>query len=150
MTKNINKKPGFTLVELLVVLAIVAALTTLATIAYDNSLANARDHQRVTDIARIQIALEQYHRDEGAYPPSLSWGQPLTGSISSTTYMEAVPSAPTVVDGNCPIAASQYSYTPGTDDSYEIEFCLGSNVGDTKSGFNCAKSDGSITAGNCN
>ena len=151
MVQNINRKNGFTLVELLVVLAIVAVLTSLATVAYDNSLARARDHQRLTDINRIQIALEQYHRDEGVYPPALNWGQALVGSTSpSTTYMVIVPNAPTVIDGDCPGNSNQYIYTPGSgNDSYGIDFCLGNNVDQTKSGSNCAKSDGSIAAGVC-
>ena len=140
MTKLNNKKLGFTLVEILIVLTIISIIAALATIAYDNYLTSARDHQRASDINRIQLALEQYHRDEGFYPSTLTPGQALIGSTSSTTYMAIVPEPPTTVDGAC--SDSNYTYNQNSADSYTLTFCLGSQTGDMTAGVSCATPNG--------
>ena len=145
--KIIHKNRAFTLVELLVAIAIIATIITLATVAYNNSIAQSRDHQRVSDIARIQTALEEYHRDEGSYPATITLGQPLVGSTSSTTYINIIPTAPTTIDGDCSSSSNSFYYTASTDNaSYTIGFCLGNNTGSLTTGHNCATPNGIINS----
>jgi type II secretion system protein G len=61
-------KIGFTLVELLVVVAIIGLLTGVVVISITNVKAKARDAQRVSDINTINTALNMYHNDFNAYP----------------------------------------------------------------------------------
>lgn len=69
MPKLVNSsESGFTLVELLVVICIVAILTVIGMGAYGNILKNSRDAKRQTDLRLIQSALEKYHADQGYYP----------------------------------------------------------------------------------
>ncbi len=59
---------GFTLVELLIVVAIIAVLVSVGAVSYTTAQRNARDSQRKSDLKKIQLALEQFHADNGAYP----------------------------------------------------------------------------------
>jgi len=64
---NSNKK-GFTLIELLVVIAIISVLAAVIITNISSSRAKARDAKRISDIAQIQLALEQYFNKFGVYP----------------------------------------------------------------------------------
>ena len=59
---------GFSLIELMVSIAIVAILTALIIVNIASSRAKARDAKRISDIAQIQLALEQYFTKNGTYP----------------------------------------------------------------------------------
>ena len=74
MIKNkLNNKKGFTLVELLVVVAIVAILSVTAYVALGGQTGKARDSRRKSDIAAIQNALELYYiNNDSRYPNSLA------------------------------------------------------------------------------
>lgn len=63
-----NKK-GFTLIEVVTVLAIVAALAVITTVAVSASLKYFRQVAIVHDIAQITAALEIYKQQYGEYPP---------------------------------------------------------------------------------
>ncbi|TXG78350.1 type II secretion system protein [Candidatus Dojkabacteria bacterium] len=58
---------GFTLVELLITISIIAILSTVAITVYTNAQKNARDGKRIEDIKQIQLALEQYYALNKAY-----------------------------------------------------------------------------------
>ncbi len=64
-----NKK-GFTLIELLVVIAIIGTLSTIITVVFVSAQKNARDQQRKSDLAKIQVALEVYFSRNNFYPPN--------------------------------------------------------------------------------
>lgn len=63
---------GFTLVELLVVMAIIGVLVTIAGGGFRLSQVRGRDTQRKSDLKQIANALELYYSDYGAYPDSSS------------------------------------------------------------------------------
>jgi prepilin-type N-terminal cleavage/methylation domain-containing protein len=64
------KKTGFTLVELLVVMAILVFLSVglLATLNPIFQVDKANDARRKKDLAKIKIAFEEYYNDKGCYP----------------------------------------------------------------------------------
>ncbi len=62
---------GFTIVEVIVVIAIVAVLTVIIFPSINNIRAKNRDAERVSDIATIQLALSFYKNKIGQYPMSL-------------------------------------------------------------------------------
>lgn len=62
-------KRGFTLIEILVVIAIVSLLAIAAIMGYLAQLPKARDAERKADIERIKIAFEDYYNDNECYPP---------------------------------------------------------------------------------
>ncbi len=59
---------GFTLLELLVVMTIIAILAAIGLSNYTRSLSRGRDARRRSDLKTIQNALEQYYLAKGVYP----------------------------------------------------------------------------------
>lgn len=90
------RKNGFTLVELLIAVMIIAVLMTIAIPAYNKFNAKSRDTKRQSDIKVVQSALEQYKLDQGYYPnlPDLPWGGSLTSPTGNKTYMGKLPKDP--------------------------------------------------------
>ncbi len=64
-----SKIKGFTLIELIIVLTIVAILVVIALVLYRSQFFKGNDARRKADIARIKIALEEYEKDKNCYPP---------------------------------------------------------------------------------
>jgi prepilin-type N-terminal cleavage/methylation domain-containing protein len=140
------KQKAFTLIELLVVIAIIGILTTIAVVALNNARAKARDAKRVADVKQVQTALELFFNDKGRYPTDEEFASGSIYSTSSngtTTYMAAVPTAPTPADGSCSSGDNQFTYSNTTDGgSYTIRYCLGGTTGSLLTGANCATPGG--------
>lgn len=62
------RRSGFTLVELLIVIAIMAALAGVAIPALNDRAARSRDARRLTDMQTIVRALDEYLLDMGKLP----------------------------------------------------------------------------------
>ncbi len=67
-----NRKNGFTLFELLTVIAIIGVLAGLLLPALGKARERAKIAKCVTTIASLQTALSMYSVDYGVYPPSTS------------------------------------------------------------------------------
>ena len=66
-------KDGFTLLELLIVIAIIGILVAMGTVSYSTAQKRARDTQRRGDLKAIQDGFEQYYaQNNGNYPSSCS------------------------------------------------------------------------------
>lgn len=63
---------GFTIIELLIVIAIIAILAGLVLNNFQGAQAKARDTQRVTDVNNIHSKLEEYYNENGAYPGDIT------------------------------------------------------------------------------
>lgn len=59
---------GFTIVELLVVIVVIALLAAISIVAFSGVQQRARDTQRKSDLAAIQKVLAIYYADKGGYP----------------------------------------------------------------------------------
>ena len=81
------RRRGFTLVELMVVMAIVALLLALALPRYFGHLEKARETVLRQDLATMRDAIDKYHGDRGRYPESLD-------ELVSARYLRAVPVDP--------------------------------------------------------
>jgi len=66
-----KKSNGFTLVELLVVLSILALLLTLAVPKYFTSIDKAKDATLKQDLNTLRESLDKYYADNGQYPKTL-------------------------------------------------------------------------------
>jgi general secretion pathway protein G len=62
------KRRGFTLVELLIVIAIIGILSVVVVVAVGGAQAKSRDTKRKADIKAISMALESYKSFQSAYP----------------------------------------------------------------------------------
>lgn len=102
---------GFTVLEILIVIAVFGLLATLAVLSLNSARARARDAQRISDISVLRNAFSQYYLERSNYPASggVSLGQPGTktdvfgyGGFSSAQeangviYLNRVPTGPTV------------------------------------------------------
>ncbi len=62
---------GFTLIERLVVIAIIGLLSSVVLASLSSARAKARDAQRLSGIKQMQLALELYYDKNGYYPKVL-------------------------------------------------------------------------------
>lgn len=107
MLNIMRKNKGFTLIEILVVVAIIGVLAAIGLGSFASTQAKARDSKRKSDLSAISRAVEMYYNDFGRYPTSdasgnivgcgstgttaCSWGGSFT---ATTTYMQDMPSDP--------------------------------------------------------
>jgi prepilin-type N-terminal cleavage/methylation domain-containing protein len=63
-----KRQAGYTIIELLIVMIVVAILAGLGFSAIQNSQARSRDTERATDIDNLHSKLEAYYSDNGGYP----------------------------------------------------------------------------------
>jgi uncharacterized protein (TIGR02145 family)/uncharacterized repeat protein (TIGR02543 family)/prepilin-type N-terminal cleavage/methylation domain-containing protein len=89
----LNKKSGFTLLEILLVVGIISILAGIVIVAINPSkqLATVRNTERKSDIKQISNALDQYYIDHNHYPNTVLGSLTEicdTGSLSTTTGSE--------------------------------------------------------------
>lgn len=139
------KKKSFTLIELLIVIAMVALISILAISSFGGTRTKARDTKRLADIKQIQTALEMYYSDQNDYPAgtnlklgangvsqclyhnaSLDTGFKANCVSGAITYMGKVPTDPKPVLNE---AEYVYNHIPGTN-TYSIRYYLESGAGD--------------------
>ena len=87
MIARLRVSRGFTLIELLVVMSLVVILASLALVQYRQSVVRAREAVLKDDLFKMRDAIDQYHADKNAYPPTL-------GSLASDGYLRAIPKDP--------------------------------------------------------
>jgi len=76
---------GFTLVEMLVVVALLSILSTASVVGYKAQLDKTHDTRKKSDFSKIRVALEDYYNDNNCYPNSLpECNQPLDQYLSQT------------------------------------------------------------------
>jgi prepilin-type N-terminal cleavage/methylation domain-containing protein len=84
MAYDFMKRKGFTLLELLIVIAIIGVLISVGVVSYSQAQRKTRNSRRRSDIKALQNAWEQYYADNnGKYP--YSSGCPDASSM--TTYL---------------------------------------------------------------
>ena len=107
MKNSLKFKRGFTLAEILIVIAIIGILASIALIGLGGSRVKARDAKRIAEVRQIQSGLELYFNRCGFYPgptdctggfaaqPAPSWAQvnlALEAGLGITTIPDEDPS----------------------------------------------------------
>lgn len=86
---------GFTLLEMLVVIGLIAMLAAVGSISYSTAQKKARDARRQTDVRAIQNAMEQYYSVCGyQYPTTLGTNITCTTVNPTINIMPTVPVDP--------------------------------------------------------
>ena len=78
---------GFTLIELMVVLSIVALLLTLAVPRYFGSIDKSKEAVLRENLNQMRDAISRYYADKGKYPESLD-------ALAAEKYLRGVPLDP--------------------------------------------------------
>lgn len=130
--------PGFTIVELLIVIVVIGILAAITIVAYNGVQARAHDADRVNDMNVIKKALTLFYVDNGYYParaeffnatfrrdtlkiPDSAVNPPGTSSSNSIAYCWST-------------SPNQYCYvgTPASGGSFDCgtsgEHCIGYRI----------------------
>jgi len=87
MNRVIGRSRGFTMIELLVVLALIVILATMGMTQYRTSVIHAREAVLKEDLFRMRDAIDQYYADKNQYPSTLD-------ALVTDGYMRQVPEDP--------------------------------------------------------
>ena len=95
-------RSGFSLIEIMVVVAIILILTTIAILIYTSPSIKilAKKARTKEELQMIQIALEAYHTDLKRYPPESNWRNELLGkgvliyNTEGVSYISKIPKDP--------------------------------------------------------
>jgi general secretion pathway protein G len=80
-------KKGFTLIEVLVVMAIVATLLSLALPRYWNTYQKSREAALKHDLSAVRDAIDKFYADTGQYPDDLA-------ELVNKKYLRSYPEDP--------------------------------------------------------
>jgi len=123
--RRVRKDRGFTIVELLIVIVVIAILAAITVVAYNGIQARGRDSARKNDLVFIKKALELYYIDNGRYPSvSCASGCKINGAWVSTSdgswsnlaavlvpkYISKLPSDPQASTATNPALGGGYNY----------------------------------------
>jgi general secretion pathway protein G len=78
---------GFTLLELLVVMAIIATLLTIAVPRYFRSLQRSREAVLMQDLTTLRESIDKFYGDTGKYPQTLA-------ALVEKHYLRSIPVDP--------------------------------------------------------
>jgi len=118
-----RKHKGFTLIEILVTVVIIAILTAIGVVAYSSINKRSRDAKRKSDIEQIRSALEMYRSDNGYYP-NITWGDYAHASGLETLLDPYIPDIP-----SDPLSTQYYWYKElGLSDGKYYAYCLSAHL----------------------
>jgi prepilin-type N-terminal cleavage/methylation domain-containing protein len=160
MVTSMNNQKGFTLVELMVVMAIIAILSTMGLSQYGNFIKNARDTTRVADLSALNVVLLDSIQSDGVVPEDVDAFEkkikevagkfivdPLDGKVSclkadSTTTVACHYQYGACDGGTGYILATSFESKSNTDKKYKKD--------DVSTSDDTGLSDDLYEIGNCN
>lgn len=127
----LERKNGFTLIEILIVLSIIGILLGLAVPQYQMSVKRAREAVLKENLFIMRKMIDQYYQDKHKYPPSLQ-------SLVEEKYLKTLP-----ID---PITGSNETWQEVRQSPPADEYVPFENLGvvDVKSGSEAKALDGTL------
>lgn len=122
---------GFTLIEILIVVAIIAILASVVLVGLGPTQSLGRDARRVSDLHEVQNGLELYYNAKGQYPigGNNAWSNLGTALSTAVPSITSIPSDP----------SSNRSYAYSSDASglgYILQAQMENLTGGPWSGYN--------------
>ena len=108
--KNMFTKKGFTLIEILIVVAIIGILASVVVVGLGPAQRKGRDSRRLSDLRSVQNALELYYGKIGHYPDQAdvtSWDTLVTKLTTADIGTKQIP--------NDPATGKSYAYATDED-----------------------------------
>jgi prepilin-type N-terminal cleavage/methylation domain-containing protein len=129
-------KKGFTLVELLIVMAVIAILIGIAIPSFRGMQQEAWRTQAQGDVRVLKIAVESYYKNQGAYPA--------TGDTWQDTLIAATPAIieKALTD---PFSSTSASYVYKTDSDTSARYYVIYSVGPSGTDSLSIASTGTLT-----
>jgi general secretion pathway protein G len=118
---------GFTIIELLVVMALIVTLSSIAMSQYRQSVQFTKESVLKDDLFKLRDAIDQYYADKNTYPPALD-------DLVTGGYIRALPKDP-ITD-----SSTSWQAIPGEPDPANPSTVPG--IYDVKSGAEGAAIDG--------
>jgi general secretion pathway protein G len=122
-----SQERGFTLIEMIIVLAIVSILTSIAIPVYRLHILHAREAVLREDLFSMRQSIDQYTQDKNKAPQNLE-------DLVSSGYLHLVPKDP--------FTDSNQTWQPVSDDSIQQLDQTDPGIVDVHSGSNQVGSDG--------
>jgi general secretion pathway protein G len=123
-----HRQRGFTLIELIIVIAVIAILLSIAVPAYNIHVMHAKEAVLKEDLYSLRTAIDQYTQDKDKAPQSLE-------DLVSSGYLHGIPKDP--------FTNATDTWQPVTDDSIMNLGQSETGITDVHSGSNKVSSDGS-------
>lgn len=120
-------RAGFTLLELMVVMALIVVLAGMAMASYRNAVTLGQEAVLKEDLFRMKDAIDQYYADKNKYPANLQ-------ALVSDGYLRAIPEDPFTR------SSSTWQEVPAEPDANNVSAEIG--VYDVKSGSDRISSQG--------
>ncbi len=125
---NPKSRSGFTIVELLIVIVVIAILAAISVVAYGGIQQRARDSQRAQDMATIKKTLLMYNATHGGvlrtftYSGAGSGGWNYSAGSNWLSFLETE-------YGKMPVDPLNVNAFTGREDSSYYYYCYGVGVG---------------------
>jgi len=116
----LKNRKGFTLIEILIVVAIIAILASVVLVGLAPTQQAGRDARRVSDLSEVQNGLELYYNHFGLYPGTV------TGAAGSPSSSGWPGFATTLVNSN--VGVSSVSSDPSNGRQYTYWYASAANV----------------------
>lgn len=105
---------GFTLIELIVVISIIAILLSITIPTYSRSLVSARERALRSDLSLLRNAIWDYTFDKQKAPQGLD-------DLRAAGYIDKIPNDPMTHEPNWEVVEDEYLLTPEQQDPGVID-----------------------------
>jgi general secretion pathway protein G len=119
-----TRAAGFTLIELMVVMVLIAILLTIAVPRYFGTVDNGKLSVQRQNIAALRDAIDKYYGDEGKYPATLQ-------DLVDKRYLREVPVDPVTDKRDWVVVAPADTSQSGV---YDIQSALAPKEGEQSNG----------------
>jgi general secretion pathway protein G len=134
-----NNKKGFTLIEILVVVAIIGLLSSIILVGLGGFQARARDANRIADLRQVENGLALYYNRYRVYPNANTWDALRTALTGAGVGVNRIP--------DDPLPGQTYQYAVSGDGQ---QYVLAATLEDNNNRELLKDVDGTVLGINCN
>ncbi len=118
--KHLKSTRGFTLIEMLIVVTIIAVLAAMILVGMGGARVKTRDAKRIGDLHNVQNGLELFFSTEGQYPVAITWAALTTELIGADVGVNRVP--------DDPLSDQHYIYGNNDPSGVPTDYVLGATL----------------------